>query len=95
MQQAMEFFEHLIFGLFALIMTAIAAIELLLRDWLTRAGVTGQLQSVVLVVTAVLLILAALRLFGGIFGLLITIFLILVVVHVLVPGMQAPGYTHV
>jgi hypothetical protein len=39
----------------------------------------------------VLLILAALRLFGGIFGVLITIVLILVVVHILVPGMYVPG----
>ena len=33
---------------------------------------------------------AALRLFGGIFGVLITIVLVLLVVHILVPGMHVP-----
>jgi hypothetical protein len=95
MQQAMEFIENLIFGLFALIMTAIAAVEIFLRGVMSHAGIGGQLQSIVLIVVAVLLILGALRAFGGIFGLLITIFLILLMIHVLVPGLHVPNYTHV
>ena len=51
------------------------------------------MQSIVLIVTAVLLIVAALRLFGGIFGVLIALVLILLVVHILVPGMHLPSLT--
>ena len=40
-----------------------------------------------------LLMLAALRLFGGIFGLLITLVLILLVAHILAPGFRVPGPT--
>jgi hypothetical protein len=60
---------------------------------LTEAGIGGQVQSIVLVVTAILLMLAALRLFGGIFGLLITLVLILLVAHILAPGFRVPGPT--
>jgi hypothetical protein len=90
-ERAINFLLALILGLFGLIITAIAMIEDFLRRMLTEAGVSGQVQSIVLIVTAVLLILAALRLFGGIFGVLITIVLILLVVHILVPGMYVPA----
>ncbi len=93
MDQAINFLLTLILGLFGLIITAIATIEDFLRGLLTEAGISGQVQSIVLIVTAVLLILAALRLFGGIFGVLITIVLILLVVHILVPGIHVPSPT--
>jgi hypothetical protein len=91
LEQAINFLLGVILGLFGLIITVIATIEDFLRGLLTEAGISGQVQSIVLIVTAVLLILAALRLFGGIFGVLITIVLILLVVHILVPGMHVPG----
>jgi hypothetical protein len=95
MQQAMDFIEHLIFGLLALIMTGIAAIEIFLRGVMGHAGVGGQMQSIVLIVVAIFLIIAALRAFGGIIGLLVTVFLILLMMHVLVPGLHVPSYTRV
>jgi hypothetical protein len=95
MQQAINFVWTLIVGLFALIMGAIATVEVFLRGLLGRAGVDGQLQSVIMIAAAVLLILAALRLFGGIFGVLITLFLILMVVHIMMPGVQVPATTHI
>ncbi len=91
MEQAINFLLALILGLFDLIITGIATVEEFLRGLLTAAGIGGQVQSIVLVVTAVLLILAALRLFGGIFGVLITLVLILLVVRILVPGMHVPS----
>ena len=90
-EQAINFLLALVLGLFGLIVTAIATIENSLRGLLTEAGISGQVQGIVLVVTAVLIILAALRLFGGIFGVLITILLILLVVHIFVPGMHVPS----
>jgi hypothetical protein len=91
--QAINFLLALILGLFGLIITAIATTEGFLRGLLTEAGISGQVQSIVLVVTAILLMLAALRLFGGIFGVLITIVLILLVVHILAPGFRVPSPT--
>ena len=93
MDQPINFLLALILGLFGLIVTAIATIESFLRGLLTEAGISGQVQSIVLVVTAILLMLAALRLFGGIFGVLITIVLILLVVHILAPGFRVPSPT--
>jgi hypothetical protein len=90
-EQAINFLLALILGLFGLIITAIATIEDFLRGLLTAAGISGQVQTVVLIVTAVLLIVAALRLFGGIFGALITIVLVLLMMHILVPGLHVPG----
>jgi hypothetical protein len=92
-ERAINFLLALILGLFGLIVTAIAAIEDFLRGLLTEAGISGQVQSIVLIVTAVLFILAALRLFGGIFGVLITVVLILLVVHILAPGFRIPSPT--
>ncbi len=91
MSQALSAIEALILGLLAVIMAAMATIEEFLRRLMTQAGIDGQLQKIVLIVVAVLLILAALRLFGRVFGVLIAIFLILLVIHVLLPGLSAPG----
>jgi hypothetical protein len=91
--QAINFLLALILGLFGLIVTAIATTEGFLRDLLAEAGIGGQVQSIVLVVTAILLMLAALRLFGGVFGVLITVVLILLVAHILAPGFRVPGPT--
>jgi hypothetical protein len=86
--QAISFLLGLILGLFGLIITAIAAVEDFLRGLLTEAGITGQVQGIMLIVVAVLLILAALRVLGGVFGVLITIVLLLLVIHILVPGIH-------
>ena len=93
MNEAISSLLTIILGLFGLIVTGIAAIEDFLRGLLTNAGISGQTQTIMLIATAVLLILAALRLFGSIFGVLITIVLILLIVHILVPGMHVPTPT--
>jgi drug/metabolite transporter superfamily protein YnfA len=93
--KALNFVLGLIIGLFGLIMAAIALIEGFLRNLMTQLGLSAQLQSAVLIVVAILLILAAVRSFGRLFGALITIFLILAVVHVLLPGLHGGGFTHV
>ena len=94
MNQALNSIQALILGLFAAIMAAMAAIEGFLRSLMAQAGVGGQLQKGVLIVVLVLLVLAALRVFGRVFGVLITIFLVLLLIHVLAPGLSAPGRLH-
>ncbi len=95
MTQAMDFILSLILRLIGVIMVAIGIIDAFLRDLMTRAGVNGQVQAVVLVVAAVLFIIAALRVFGGILRILIILFLILLLIHVLMPGFHVPASVHV
>jgi hypothetical protein len=91
MTQALNFVLSLILQLFHLVMGAIAVIEGFLRGLLAQAGITGEAQKAVLIVIGALLILAALRLFGRVFGVLIAIFLILLLLHVLLPGLSGPA----
>ena len=91
MQHAIDLVLSLILGLFHLIVLGIGAIEAVLRDSLAPMGIGAQGQSVVLVVAALLLIVGAIRLFGGIFAILITIALVLLMLHILLPALGAHG----
>ncbi len=95
MTQAMDFVLSLILRLIGVVMAAVGLIDAFLRGLMTRAGVGGQVQAVVLGVVAVLFILAALRVFGGVLRVLIIIFLVLLLIHVLMPGFQVPAGMHV
>ncbi len=88
---AINFVQTLLLRLVAAIMTVIGVVETFCRRLLIDAGVNGELQAAILVIVAILLIVAALRLLGGVFGLLITVLLVLLVLHVLMPGMHIPG----
>jgi hypothetical protein len=72
-----------------LILAAIAAIEVWLRGQLTLLGVPAQTQNVLLIAAAIILILAGLRLFGGLFRVLIVALLVLLAVHLLMPVLHA------
>jgi secreted protein with Ig-like and vWFA domain len=92
MTSAIDFVLTLILRLVAAVMAVIGVIEVALRRMLVDAGVTGQLQSAVLIVVAILLIIGAIRLLGGVFGLLVTALLI---VNLLMPGLHIPTTAHV
>jgi hypothetical protein len=77
--------RNLLLGLLDLIFAGINAVEVWLRAELAQLGVGSQLQTVILVVVAVLIFLAAIRLLGGVIRVLIVIFLILVVIHMVAP----------
>jgi hypothetical protein len=80
---------HLIVSLLDLILAAIAAIEVWLRGQLALLGVPAQIQNVLLIAAAVILILAGLLLFGGLFRVLIVALLVLLAVHLLMPVLHA------
>lgn len=61
-------------------------IETALRQVLDQLGVPGNIQSIVILAVMVLFIVAVLRLFGGLFRVLLLLFLILLVLHILLPG---------
>ena len=91
MQHAIDLLLSLITGLFGLIVAGIAAIEHVLRDALMPMGIGRDGQNVILLVVAVVLIVGAIRLFGGIFAILITVVLVLLMLHILLPALGAHG----
>ena len=62
-----------------------------LRRLLTQSGVPGDVQTAVLVVVAILFFVAALRLFGGVFRVLIVLLLLLFLVQLVLPGLHVPA----
>lgn len=94
MTSAIDFVVTLILRLVAAVMAVIGVIEAALRRILVEAGIHGELQSAILVVFVILLIVAAVRLLGGVLGFLITILLLLMILNVLMPGLHIPTTTH-
>ena len=86
MQQAIDLVTSLIFGLFHIIVVAIASVESVLRATLIPMGIGQTGQNIVLLAVALVMILGAIRFFGGIFAILIIVVLALLMMHVLLPG---------
>jgi hypothetical protein len=95
MTPAIDFVLTLILRLIAAVMAVIGVIEVALRRMLVSTGINGELQSAILIIAAILLIIAALRLLGGVFGLLITVLLVLLIVNLLMPGLHIPTVAHI
>lgn len=87
MQHAIDLTVGLILGLFHVIVTAIASIEGILRATLIPLGIGPAGQNIVLLVVALALIVGAIRFFGGIFTILVTVVLVLLMLHVLMPAL--------
>jgi hypothetical protein len=83
--QAITELLALIRSLVDLILGGLAAIETWLRGQLAGLGVAGPIQTIILLAVALLLIVAALRLFGGVLRAIVVIFLILLALHALMP----------
>ena len=86
MQNATGQVIALILGLFHIIVVGIASIEGILRATLVPMGIGVEGQNIVLLLAALMLIIGAIRFFGGIFAILITILLVLLALHVLMPA---------
>ena len=91
MQHAIDLLLSLIAGLFGLVVAGIGAIEHVLREALVPLGIGTEGQNIILLLVAVALIIGAIRLFGGIFAILITIVLVLLMLHILLPALGAHG----
>ena len=68
-----------------LIVGGIIAIEVWLRDQLAQFGLSPAIQTVIMLALAALLIMTALRLFGGLIRVAVVLVLILIAVHILLP----------
>ncbi len=86
MNHALNLVLGLLIQLFGLVVAAIAFIEGGARHLLSQVGITGPLQGALLVVLGVLLVLAALRVFGRLFAVLLLIVLVLLLLHGLIAG---------
>lgn len=91
----MDSFKHVINSLLQLLIQLgnvivgwIVIIETWLRGQLLQMGVAPQLQSVILLAFAVVLILGALKLFGGLIRVAVVLVLILIAIHILMPVLQ-------
>jgi len=67
----------------------LAAIEAWLRAELATLGLPREAQSAIMIVAALLLLLIVVRLFGGIIRAVLVLFLILLVLHVVLPMTHA------
>jgi hypothetical protein len=71
-----------------IIVGAIVEVELWLRGQLSELGLPQPLQTAILVVLAIVLIVSALRLFGGLIRVAVVLVLILIAIHILLPILQ-------
>ena len=71
-----------------LVLSALGVVELWLRARMAQVGVPHGLQTIVLILVAVLFLVAALRLFGGVLRVLLIVFLLLLALHILAPGLH-------
>jgi hypothetical protein len=85
MEHAAGWVLGLIATLAALVIAAIVAIEHFARSALGGIGIVGDAQSGLLIVLFLLLAVAALRLFGRLFIVLVLVFLVLWLFNVAVP----------
>jgi len=89
MDQIRDTLIVLLGGLFALVVTAITAVESAARHVLAGIGIVGEFQTALLAIILLLLIVAAFRLLGGIFGFLLACLLIVILLHAFIAGPTA------
>lgn len=83
MHQATALVFGLIATLFGAILSAYHLISSALRSLLAEAGITGPIQSAVLIAVAIVFALTALQVFGRVFLFLVGLLLLIFVLHAL------------
>ncbi len=88
LQHAINIVTAAVLALLALIMGVIGMADAMLATLMSAAGLPANLQAALLIVIALLLVILALRAFGGVIGLLLLVLLTLFIAHRLVPGLH-------
>jgi hypothetical protein len=83
--QAVNSLLQLLMQLGELVVSGLKAIELWVRTQLTTVGVPAELQTVIMLALAALLILGVVRVFGGLIRIVVVLVLLLVAARVLLP----------
>ena len=88
----MDSFQHVITTLVQILielgrlsLNALISTEEWVRDRLSVAGVSANVQTAIMAGVAVVLILVALRLFGGLIRVFVVLVLLLIAIHILLP----------
>ena len=91
----MDSFAHIINSLLQLlirlgdiIVGGIVTLELWMRGQLSELGLAPPVQTVVMVAIAVVLILAAFKLFGGLIRVAVVLVLLLIALHIVMPVLR-------
>jgi hypothetical protein len=71
-----------------IIIGGIVTLELWMRDQLAQFGLTPQVQTAIMLAIAVVLILLAFKLFGGLIRVAVVLVLILIALHIVMPVLQ-------
>lgn len=74
------------FGL--VVAAALTELELWIRGQLQQLGLPHGVQTVLLLAVAAILVLSALRLFGGVIRIAVVLILLLVAIHIVMPVIQ-------
>ena len=78
----------LLISLGNIVVAALITVEVWLRAQLAQFGLPPPIQTAILVAVAVLLIIGALRLFGGLIRVAVVLVLILIAIHIALPVLQ-------
>ena len=73
-----------------LVLSAAGAVDVFLQSVMQHAGIDSARQPLILIVVALLVVIAFLRAFGGVFSGLILILLVLMLLHWAIPGLHMP-----
>jgi hypothetical protein len=76
---------QILIDLGGLIVAAIVTIELWLRGQLAHLGLPQNAQTVILIAATAILIIAALRLFGGLIRVAVVLVLVIIAIHIFMP----------
>ncbi len=85
MNQAVSYFIDGILSLCALVMRGVGAVDGLLTGAMQSVDLSVRTQSYILLVVTVVLVVLALRALGGLLGWLVFLFLVLLLLHHILP----------
>lgn len=83
--QIVDTLLHYLVQIGRLLMSAVLALELWIRGELSQAGLPPAVQTVLMLAVAALLIIGALRLFGGLIRVGVVLVLLLIAIHIVLP----------
>ena len=89
MQHAATLVLGLAMKLLAVVTDAIGMVEAFLRQTLESVGVNGPIETLILLAVGLLLVIAAFQVFGRLFLVLLVVFVLLVLLRHLLPGMAS------
>ena len=89
--QAINLVVSAILVLAGLVLELVGFVDRFLAALMTKAGINGQAQTLILAVVAIVLIVGVVRRLGGVFGFLLLVLLVLLLLRWAMPGLSVPA----